>query len=228
VSYILEALRKSDQLRRRGGAPALLLGPPAAAAHRRPALLWYGLPALVLLGAGIAIGWLRPWESEPEATAPVAAAQPSVPQPKPAPRAQALPAPAQRMPESLPVPKARRAPVPARAAAEPKKRSARPASAAPKRAPALTPAPSPARAPAQPATVVMNLSELPIAIQQELPAMSITVHAYSSRPAERLVGINDRLLHEGDDVAPGLKLEQITPEGMILSYKGYNFRRGVH
>jgi general secretion pathway protein B len=74
---------------------------------------------------------------------------------------------------------------------------------------------------------LIKLSELPIAIQQELPAMSITVHAYSSRPAERLVGINDRLLHEGDDVAPGLKLEQITPEGMILSYKGYNFRRGV-
>jgi hypothetical protein len=35
------------------------------------------------------------------------------------------------------------------------------------------------------------------------------------------------MLREGDYVVPGLKLEQITPEGMILSYKGYSFRRGV-
>jgi len=35
------------------------------------------------------------------------------------------------------------------------------------------------------------------------------------------------MLREGDKVAPGLKLEQITPEGMISGYKGYGFRRGV-
>ena len=29
------------------------------------------------------------------------------------------------------------------------------------------------------------------------------------------------------EVAPGLKLEQITPDGMIFSYKGYRFSRGV-
>ncbi len=74
----------------------------------------------------------------------------------------------------------------------------------------------------------MTLAELPVAIQQDLPPMSVSVHAYSARAGERLVGINSRLLHEGDEVAPGLKLEQITPDGMILSYKGYTFRRGVH
>jgi general secretion pathway protein B len=64
-------------------------------------------------------------------------------------------------------------------------------------------------------------------VQQELPALTISVHAYSGKPADRLVGINNRLLHEGEYVADGLKLEQITPDGMILSYKGYRFRRGV-
>ena len=53
------------------------------------------------------------------------------------------------------------------------------------------------------------------------------VHAYSGSPRDRLVGINNRMLREGDYVAPGLKLEQITPEGMIFGYKGYSFRRGV-
>jgi general secretion pathway protein B len=68
---------------------------------------------------------------------------------------------------------------------------------------------------------------LPPAIQQEIPPMAISVHAYSSRPADRIVGINDRLLREGGDVPPGLTLDEITPDGMIFSYKGYRFRRGV-
>jgi general secretion pathway protein B len=68
---------------------------------------------------------------------------------------------------------------------------------------------------------------LPLALQQELPPLTISVHAYSGRPGDRLVGINNRMLREGDSVAPGLKLEQITPEGMVFGYKGYSFRRGV-
>ena len=80
----------------------------------------------------------------------------------------------------------------------------------------------------KPLAEVLAMAELPLAIQQELPSMSISVHAYSSKARERLVGINGRLLHEGENAAPGLKLEQITPDGMILSYKGYTFRRGVH
>ena len=82
----------------------------------------------------------------------------------------------------------------------------------------------PAPAPVQ---NVIWLAELPIALQQELPPMTISVHAYSARPSDRMVGINNRMLREGEFVAPGLKLEQITPEGMVLGYKGYSFRRGV-
>jgi general secretion pathway protein B len=78
------------------------------------------------------------------------------------------------------------------------------------------------------ASSAIALRDLPIAIQQELPPMSISVHAWSAIAAQRLVGINNRLLHEGDEVAPGLRLEQITPNGMILNYKGYKFSRGVH
>ena len=52
-------------------------------------------------------------------------------------------------------------------------------------------------------------------------------HLYSGKPKDRLVGINDRTLREGDSVEPGLVLEQITPDGMVLSYKGYRFLRGT-
>lgn len=58
--------------------------------------------------------------------------------------------------------------------------------------------------------------------------MAISVHAYSDNPKSRMVGINYRIFREGDYVVPGLQLEQITPDGMIFSYKGYRFRRGVN
>ena len=57
--------------------------------------------------------------------------------------------------------------------------------------------------------------------------MRIAMHAYSPKPEARIVSINDRLLHEGDSIAAGIRLEEITPDGMIFSYKEYRFRRGV-
>jgi general secretion pathway protein B len=246
MSYILDALRKSDQQRQRGAAPTLLLGQATAVAPKQPALLSYGLLALVLLGAGIAIGWLRPWQPEPAAPAPVAiAAKPPEPgqsqppavrpdmapklEPKPyaqnsAPAAQAVPAPASAPVPALAQPhgaagvKIERRRAPSKAVAEVSKKVAAPVPEQP---------PGTATADAAPAQNVISLVELPLSLQQELPPMTISVHAYSGRPGDRLVGINNRMLREGEYVVPGLKLEQITPDGMILSYKGYRFRRGV-
>jgi len=238
MSYILDALRKSDQLRRRGAAPTLLLGQATATTPKRPVPLAYALLALVLLGAGIAIGWMHPWQRQP--TAPVSPAStikppgPSqsmaarlnvVPKPQPEPQVQ----------NSAPVVPHVRAPEQAHAAAGIKKTRKSTPPKAVARASKITAAPVPAPAPgatggaaaAAPQAPVTAMTELPLAIQQELPPLSISVHAYSAKPADRLVDINGRLLHEGDEVAPGLKLERITPDGMVLSYKGYTFHRGV-
>lgn len=38
---------------------------------------------------------------------------------------------------------------------------------------------------------IIAMTELPLAIQQEIPKMSISGHAYSNMPKERIVGIND-------------------------------------
>ena len=73
---------------------------------------------------------------------------------------------------------------------------------------------------------VMQLYELPAAIQREIPDMAVQLHAYSSNPSERLVSINSIRLREGGYLMAGLKLEEITPDGMIFSYKGYRFKRG--
>lgn len=95
---------------------------------------------------------------------------------------------------------------------------------------------APASAPDKPAGTadatqeqrVIPMAELPLAIQQEIPAMTIPLHAYSSNPADRLVSINNRMMREGESLTPGLRLEQITPDGLIFSYKGYRFRHGIH
>ena len=74
---------------------------------------------------------------------------------------------------------------------------------------------------------IIAMTELPLAIQQEIPKMTISGHAYSTVPKERIVGINDRLLQEGEYLSPGLRLEQITADGLVFSYKKYLFRHSL-
>jgi general secretion pathway protein B len=238
MSYILDALRKSDQQRRRGVAPILLAVQAPAVAPKQPALLVYGLLAAALLGAGMAIGWLRPWQAEQAAPGRVelVAAKPFESTPR-----QAAPAPSEAAPQPKPQVPLQNATPPAQAApapvpAKPQPRATPKPDGTPRHADAAVPGKAAAPAPAQPAgaaadaarvPTVISMAELPLSVQQELPPMTISFHAYSGNSRDRLVGINNRMLREGDDVAPGLKLEQITPEGMILGYKGYSFRRGV-
>jgi general secretion pathway protein B len=75
---------------------------------------------------------------------------------------------------------------------------------------------------------VIAFNELPASIRQELGGMTVAVHMYSAKPADRFVSINDRPLHEGDEINPGLTLDKITYDGMILSYKGYRFKKGIN
>ena len=255
MSYILDALRKSDQQRQRGAAPTLLAGQATAVAPKQPAFLAYGLLAAVLVGAGMVIGWLRPWQTEQAAPlANVAAAKPPeasmrqsapvrteiVAAPAPEPQVQSATQATQIAPAPGPVPVPVRAIPPASATTPVKSQS--PASAGAealgkpqddvaavsRKAAAVPQQPlGTAAADSAQAQNVISMAELPLALQQELPAMTISVHAYSGNPGDRLVGINNQMLREGQYVVPGLKLEQITPDGMILGYKGYSFRRGV-
>ncbi|MFC7514771.1 general secretion pathway protein GspB [Herbaspirillum sp. GCM10030257] len=80
--------------------------------------------------------------------------------------------------------------------------------------------------PAAPATepAVGSVRDLPPQIQQQIPALTIGGYIYSANKADRSVLINKRLLRDGDEIAPGLTLERMTPSGMILNYKGYRYR----
>lgn len=242
MSYILEALRKSDKQRQRGTAPTLLTAQATVAAPKPSAFLRYVLLGGALVGAGMVIGWLRPWQPEhpAPATALVAAAKPpglsprqTAPTPLPAlPEIARKPEqepPAQKLtsaapPAPVPTTAVIKQDLPALAQTETRRAPPKAVAAIPKEA--ATPAPQkPAGTGAAQEQNVMTMVELPLPIQQEIPGMSISVHAYSNLPKNRLVSINDRLLREGMALAPGLTLEQITPDGMIFSYKGYRFSR---
>jgi general secretion pathway protein B len=71
---------------------------------------------------------------------------------------------------------------------------------------------------------VPGLRELPDSIQREIPALTVGGYIYSSTPAERSVLINNRLLHEGSEITPGLTLEKMLTREAVLNYKGYRFR----
>jgi general secretion pathway protein B len=71
---------------------------------------------------------------------------------------------------------------------------------------------------------VLDLAELPATISAELPNLLVSGHVWSEEPSMRLLSVNDRLLREGGEAAPGVRLQEITPEGAVLVFKGWRFR----
>jgi general secretion pathway protein B len=73
---------------------------------------------------------------------------------------------------------------------------------------------------------VYNLDDLPLSIQQSLPPITISVSLYSDDPDSRMAKINGLMMREGEYLTADLKLEEITPDGVIFSYQSYRFRIG--
>lgn len=71
---------------------------------------------------------------------------------------------------------------------------------------------------------IPHYRELPFDVQQMVAGVKYSVHLYSPHPDRRLVKINGIVRREGSEVAPGMFLEQITPDGAIFTYREYRFR----
>lgn len=71
---------------------------------------------------------------------------------------------------------------------------------------------------------VYRFSQLPVAIQKQIPELRMSLHAFNrSDAAASLVQLNDRMLREKDMVTADVSLEQITSDGVVLRYDGYRF-----
>ena len=217
MSYILEALKKSQAERQLGElpsihAPQVQLHDAAASSAARRAPVWLALGGVGVAVAAALLLW-QPWRAG--AAAPVV----------PAVLAQAVPAPAPAPVVASVPPAATAAPVHhARPVAEPKQEM--PGQTVPP--PVASPAPA-ATAPAAPPTpaaeeAVAGMRDLPEPIQRQIPAIVIGGYIYSKNPADRLLLIDKVLRHEGEELAPGLVLEKLQPKAAIFSFKGYRYR----
>jgi hypothetical protein len=67
-------------------------------------------------------------------------------------------------------------------------------------------------------------AELPPDVQTRLGPLSLSAHFYSPNHERSLVNINGQSLHEGDPLNADLKVDRITPSGVILEYQGRRFQ----
>ena len=224
MSFILDALKKSESDRQRQSGPALFevkVAPP------RTGLPPWAIAVAALLAVNLAIVmwmlWRHPATRTPDTSAG-AAALPGVGQPQaagattpaPAPPSVSLPAPAAQPPAAAPSP-----------ALLPNPGATNGASDNPDDyAPAADPAASPLlgnRVRHGTVDGVPLYRDAAASPGTRIPQLRLDLHVFALRPQDRFVMINMHKLREGDSLPEGVHVDSITPEGAVLSYSGSRF-----
>jgi general secretion pathway protein B len=243
MSFILDALKKSENERKRSVGPSLVDAPLRRQQGDRP---WWAVAvgALLMVNLGVLLAVLIRRDDTPD-TAPLAA-PPATPAQiaNSAPRRTA-PLPSQTRAagdpsvhsladeaagygedryQDAPPPERYdpRSPGLAAAANVP----AGPPIVRPIDAPAVAPLPSAPRGSyssnAASTEVLPTLSSL-VASGTSLPELRLDIHVYSGKPADRFAFVNMRKYQEGQTLTEGPTLERITPEGVVLNSQGQRF-----
>ncbi len=234
MSFILEALRKSEHQRQREEGPGIA-GLPARPPPSRLPLALLVVGALLAINVVVLLFFLL----RPAATPPAPADVANAPAAEAPPVAAALPAPSATVssaadPAAIPPPQA---PV----------REVRPLAdeavatgdtavdAGSITNPEPPPAPDPSLLPqptmprpagrvtAMPASQVPRIDTLPPADTAGLPELNLDLHIYADNPAQRAVFINGRRYREGDALPEGVDVIRITTDGVELGYRGRRF-----
>ncbi len=226
MSYILDALRRSDQERR------LQRGRPLAANASRPHrahgrnLLLGALAALLLPNAAILAVWALRGAPGPAAPSDGVAQTPiggAAPPPAQARGGSLLARAAEGEPTRWLDPWEVDPPEQPETAAPP----VEPAAAETPPEPAAS-ADTPEPAPAPPATPLPTdaplLEQLPDATRERLGAVEIGVHVYAEAPSSRFLIFNNARLREGEQLDNGLRLIAITADGAIFRFQQQPFR----
>ena len=218
MSYILDALKKSDQERQQGDVPDLQTVHVPVSVESVPVRWPYIVIGALLLSLAFVLGMLRPWDSD--------SVESSVEQAS------------ESHKEELKID----APVANNSVAKENKATRSVVEAVPETRPEKIVAPIKEKI-AKPVVVeqktvvksssydtassVQHLQDMPEMVQQAIPEMVFAGHVYSSDAAQRSVIINDHYMNEGDVVIVGLKVERITPKGVIFDYNGQLFRTDI-
>lgn len=230
MSFILDALRKSEIERQRQSGPNIAELPLAREDRRLPvALVAIGL--LLAVNVGVLLFFLL------RDGAPEAAVEPA---------AIVAPPPAAAAPAAAP-PTTTAALQPAPATGTASTGTASTGAASPSvvyeespeiypsqgyAEPATTAFPDPTLLPdAPPATSGGTVSygeepqqgAVPVESVAGMPPLSVDLHIFSDNPAKRAVFINGRRYTQGATIAEGALVEEITRDGVILSFRGRRF-----
>jgi hypothetical protein len=215
MSFILDALKKSENSRLRQDHPAIF--DAQAAAVRRQGLPRWGIALMVLLGLNLLILAYALWRpSEPPAAVPTV--QPESTTASAA--AQTAAAPAQPRP-ALAAP----APTAPALAAPPSATSTRPMAAPPSVARRSTPPAFPVSSEESP--TLPSRDDL-LAAGAAIPEANLNMHVYDASPPLRFVLLNGQRLREGEVSREGLRVEQILPSGVLLSTGGNSFMLSIN
>ncbi len=219
MSYILDALKKLEEKRRRETAPYLLSEERPARKNRTLHIPWrYVIVFSFLLNAGIFLLWLHPWRSEREVGAGMVNVAGKVP------ARGRLDMGGEGVAETQAFHGQKQDEITKTEGGPSKGYGAGydgGAAAVSDRPPGLSSDKQ------DNDKRVISVNELPLSVRQRLPDLTISGHFYNSRPSFRIVTVGGRTLHEGDAAAPGLRVERITPDGAVFSFEGYSFQRGI-
>jgi general secretion pathway protein B len=227
MSYILDALRKSEQ-ERQTGTPARPGGPVhnVSLPWRGGWLVVIGIILLLFLLAAAVVIWHNT-SSRISSVAAVAVTSPSVAPVAAPPAAEVVavaPPPVAAVKKESPVRDlAEQTEVPVHVTSiKPK-----PSTAPRRKVASIKQTPS-SRANG-PAVLLETdntplLQQMPPEIQRAIPPMAVTIHVYSPQESQRILFINNHEYHQGSLVEGGARVEVIVPDGVVLSYQGERFK----
>jgi general secretion pathway protein B len=81
--------------------------------------------------------------------------------------------------------------------------------------------------PIEPVFETVDLYDLPLNVRQHIPEMNFSAHVYSSNPLQRSLVINGRFMEEGSQINSELTLSEITSDGAVFNFQGYRFSTSV-
>ena len=71
---------------------------------------------------------------------------------------------------------------------------------------------------------IQSWYELPQEFRNKLDLPRVDIHVYSEDPQSRFILVNLEKYREGERLESGLVLEEVLPDGMVMSYQGERFR----
>jgi general secretion pathway protein B len=214
MSFILDALRKSENSRLRQEHPAMF--DARAVASRRPFPIW-GVVLGLLLGVNLLVVLTVLLRDERAVTTADASAPVSVSAPVSAPPIGTAAVPMEA------------APAVAAPAVDPRPTTPTPA----RTAPSVTPTDTARATASVPTAAPADLSDLPspsrtrddlLAAGDAIPEAALSLHVYDPDASKRFILLNGQRLREGEMTGNGLRVSRIVPDGVVLDHRGASFK----